>query len=200
MQGSQLRRLMAAARSKDRRAARTGIGGRPPPQHGNALPRLDAPGAARARARQMGGYRKQPQGPLLRHHRRRPPPVCSRKSRVGPYGNDHASRFRGTVMRAIMLEWIRRQAGTFRRGRGDHEIEQELQGHLALAEEELRRRGIPPDAAAREARLRFGGFAQTMEIVRDQRGIPRRQGRTLGIHRDPAWSKNSARLQVLVNE
>ena len=45
-------------------------------------------------------------------------------------------------MRPILREWISRLAGTFGRGRRDRDIEQELQTHLALAEEELRRAGI----------------------------------------------------------
>ncbi len=75
-------------------------------------------------------------------------------------------------MKAILREWMHRLAGAFGRGRGDRDLEQELQTHLALAEDELRRQGMPPDAAAREARLRFGRSTQAMESLRDRRGIP----------------------------
>lgn len=75
-------------------------------------------------------------------------------------------------MRAMLREWIYRLAGVLGRGRADHDIEQELQAHLALAEEDLRRRGMPPDAAARQARLQSGRSTQAMEVLRDRRGIP----------------------------
>ena len=51
-------------------------------------------------------------------------------------------------------------------------MEEELRLHLDLAAEDARRRGEPPESAARAARLRAGGIAQAMEAVRDQRGLP----------------------------
>jgi predicted permease len=51
-------------------------------------------------------------------------------------------------------------------------MEEELQLHLELAAEDMRRRGNTPDDAARAARLQFGALAQAMEAMRDQRGIP----------------------------
>jgi predicted permease len=51
-------------------------------------------------------------------------------------------------------------------------MEEELRLHLDLAAEDARRRGESPDRAARAARLQAGGIAQTMEALRDQRGLP----------------------------
>jgi predicted permease len=75
-------------------------------------------------------------------------------------------------MRAALREWISRLGGVFGRGRSDQDLEQELQLHLELAEQDLRRQGVPPEAAARGARLRAGQSTQTMETLRDSRGIP----------------------------
>jgi predicted permease len=51
-------------------------------------------------------------------------------------------------------------------------MEAELRLHLELAGEDLRRRGESPDDATRVARIQFGGIAQAMETMRDQRGLP----------------------------
>jgi putative ABC transport system permease protein len=75
-------------------------------------------------------------------------------------------------MRAVLREWVMRLAGVFGRARTDRDLDRELQAHLELAEEDLRRQGMSPDQAAREARLRFGHPTQTIETLRDQRGFP----------------------------
>ncbi len=46
-----------------------------------------------------------------------------------------------------------------------------FRAHLELAAEDARRRGTPPDAATRAARLNAGGLAQAIEAQRDQRGL-----------------------------
>src|SRR6185369_11440361 len=46
------------------------------------------------------------------------------------------------------------------------------QTHLRLAEDDLRRQGMSPTQAAREARRRYGRLTQTMEALRDQSGFP----------------------------
>ncbi len=71
-----------------------------------------------------------------------------------------------------LREWIRRLWGTIRRGSRDREMEEELQLHLELAGEDLRRRGNSPDDVARAAQIQFGGIAQAMEAMRDQQGFP----------------------------
>jgi hypothetical protein len=75
-------------------------------------------------------------------------------------------------MKALLREWISRLGGVFGRGRSDQDLEQELQVHLELVEQDLRRQGMSPEAAARESRLRVGLSTQTMKTLRDSRGIP----------------------------
>jgi predicted permease len=73
---------------------------------------------------------------------------------------------------AALREWIGRLWGTLRGNRADRDLEEELRLHLELSEEDARRRGESPDRAARAARIQAGGIAQTMEALRDQRGLP----------------------------
>ena len=69
--------------------------------------------------------------------------------------------------------WLLRAAG-FIRGRGaNRDLDDELQFHLDMMEEQLRRSGLPPDEARREARLRLGGVTQVRETYADQRTLPR---------------------------
>jgi predicted permease len=67
-----------------------------------------------------------------------------------------------------LREWTRRVC----RRRTDDDLERELAGHLALAEDELRRKGHLPVDAARLARARAGGRIQALEALREQRGLP----------------------------
>ena len=69
-------------------------------------------------------------------------------------------------------EWLRRLWGTFRKTPEDAEMEEELRLHVEMVADELQRRGLPPAAALRQARLQAGGVAQAMEQRRDQRGLP----------------------------
>jgi predicted permease len=69
-------------------------------------------------------------------------------------------------------EWVMRLVGTVRPRRRDADLEQELRLHLELAaEDERRRRGSHADAG-RAAAIRSGGVSQTLEAMRDQRGLP----------------------------
>ena len=54
----------------------------------------------------------------------------------------------------------------------DRELNDEIETHLAMQEEELRRQGMDAAAARRAARREFGGVAQTQEAYRERRGIP----------------------------
>ena len=72
---------------------------------------------------------------------------------------------------ATFREWVMRLWGTIRPGRRDADLEAELRLHLELAAEH-ERRASSSEAAARAAVIRFGGLAQSMEAVRDQRGLP----------------------------
>jgi putative ABC transport system permease protein len=79
---------------------------------------------------------------------------------------------RGTDSLRSVREWLLRFWGTFSGRRADDDIEEELRLHLELAAEEIQRRGLSPDDAARAAAIAAGGRAQAMEALRDQRGLP----------------------------
>jgi predicted permease len=73
---------------------------------------------------------------------------------------------------AVLREWTRRGWGALSGRRSDQDLQRELAGHLAFAEDELRRQGHAPQDAARLARAAAGGRIQTLEALRDQRGLP----------------------------
>src|SRR5688572_29703046 len=74
-------------------------------------------------------------------------------------------------MRTIR-EWMHRLIGLVARRRRDDDLEEELRIHLELAAEEAQRRGETPAQAVRAARLQLGGVSQSMEAMRDRRGMP----------------------------
>src|SRR3954470_4557964 len=65
-----------------------------------------------------------------------------------------------------------RLRGHFMRRRLDAEFEQELAAHLELLTQEHIRRGLPPELAARQARLQLGGATQLRENNRQLEGLP----------------------------
>jgi predicted permease len=71
-----------------------------------------------------------------------------------------------------LREWTRRAWGALSGRRTDDDLRRELAGHLALAEDELRRKGHTPSDAARLARAAAGGRVQAIEALREQRGLP----------------------------
>src|SRR5215210_194618 len=73
---------------------------------------------------------------------------------------------------ATLREWVVRFWATLRSSRRDAELEEELRLHLELATEHERRHATSTEDAARAALMRCGGMAQTMEALRDQRGLP----------------------------
>ena len=73
---------------------------------------------------------------------------------------------------ALLREWLIRLWQTLRGRRADGDLEEELRSHLAMAAEDARRLGASPDLAARAARLNAGGVTQTLDALRDQRGLP----------------------------
>ena len=73
---------------------------------------------------------------------------------------------------SVLRECWRRLWGAFRRNPPDRDLERELRFHLEQTEEELRGKGHSRAEAARLARVRLGGVPQTMEALRDQRGLP----------------------------
>src|SRR6266542_4346120 len=72
----------------------------------------------------------------------------------------------------LLREWLHRLSGTLQRGRRDADLEEELRLHHELAAEDARRRGLDQEAATRAGRLAAGSASQTMEALRDQRGVP----------------------------
>src|SRR5216684_841305 len=71
----------------------------------------------------------------------------------------------------ILREWSQRLRGALHFGRRDRDLEEELRLHVELAAEEARRRGIEDDSTGL-LRVKTGGQAQAMDLLRDQRGLP----------------------------
>ena len=62
--------------------------------------------------------------------------------------------------------------GLFGKQRRDDELDDELRFHLEMETEENIRKGMSPEEAKREARLRLGGVEQVKEEYREHRGLP----------------------------
>lgn len=75
-------------------------------------------------------------------------------------------------MRALFHTVVARIRGFLRPAAADAEFDQELDVHLAMAEEDKIRRGMSPEQARREARLELGGATQLREAARARRGLP----------------------------
>jgi putative ABC transport system permease protein len=75
-----------------------------------------------------------------------------------------------------LREWVTRATG-FVRQRGHNgdrrDVNDELQFHLDMMEQQLRRQGMESDDARREARTRLGGVTQVSEACAEQRTLPR---------------------------
>src|ERR1700683_3068668 len=71
----------------------------------------------------------------------------------------------------IFREWSLRLWGSLHPGRRDADLEEELRLHLELSAEEARSRGVEDDSV-RLLRIKLGGEAQAMDLLRDQRGLP----------------------------
>jgi putative ABC transport system permease protein len=68
--------------------------------------------------------------------------------------------------------WLSRIAALVGAGRRDRDFHDELEAHLAIATADYVRRGLAPEDAERQARLRLGGIPQLEEVRRDHRGVP----------------------------
>ena len=66
--------------------------------------------------------------------------------------------------------WLR-LVHAFRPSRGDADVAREVASHLALLEDEYRRRGMSPEDAHTEARKALGGVEQVKVAHRDARGL-----------------------------
>jgi predicted permease len=75
-------------------------------------------------------------------------------------------------MRELFREFIQRLAALFRRSHLEDDLDAELRSHVEMAMELNQRKGMTAEEARREAVRGFGGFEQTKEIYRDQRGLP----------------------------
>ena len=75
-------------------------------------------------------------------------------------------------MRALFYTVIARIRDFLRPAASDADFDQELELHLAMAEEDKVRRGMSREQARREARLELGGVAQLREAARAARGLP----------------------------
>lgn len=67
---------------------------------------------------------------------------------------------------------ITRLLAFFRKDALDHDLDAELESHLALAIEDNLRRGLAPEEARRRALVSLGGLDATRERHRDARGLP----------------------------
>jgi putative ABC transport system permease protein len=72
----------------------------------------------------------------------------------------------------VLRELLSRAAGFARRRRRDRDLQDELQFHLEMTEQQLRRQGMSREDARREARIRLGGVTQVSEAYSDQRTLP----------------------------
>ncbi len=75
-------------------------------------------------------------------------------------------------MRALLSTIAARIRDFLRPAASDADFDQELELHLAMAEEDKIRRGLSPEQARRESRLELGGVAQLREAARAARGLP----------------------------
>jgi predicted permease len=73
---------------------------------------------------------------------------------------------------ATLREWLTRFWATLHPSRRDADLEQELRLHLEMAAEHEWRAANSSGDAGRSAVIRCGGIAQSMEALRDQRGLP----------------------------
>src|SRR5688572_12382573 len=84
-----------------------------------------------------------------------------------------SGRPRGTeVMFTALRQLAARIRAVVRRDAEDRELAQELETHLAMAEERLMQRGMTREAAHRAAVIEFGGVTQLSEAHRRTRGLP----------------------------
>src|SRR5262245_53934574 len=70
-----------------------------------------------------------------------------------------------------MRRFIARLLNALRPHRADADLARELASHVAMLEDDYRRRGMTPDDARRAARLAVGGVEQTKERHRDARSF-----------------------------
>jgi len=72
---------------------------------------------------------------------------------------------------AALRRFLLRLYRLVRRGDADRDLSKEIHSHLTLMEDEFRRRGMTPAAAARAARLALGSVEEVKEMQRDARSF-----------------------------
>jgi predicted permease len=70
-----------------------------------------------------------------------------------------------------MTRWWSRLVNSVRPDRAERELAREMAAHLALLEDDYRRRGMTPDEARYAARRAIGGVEQAKELQRDARSF-----------------------------
>jgi putative ABC transport system permease protein len=75
-------------------------------------------------------------------------------------------------MRARLRALVARTRAWLSPRRVDEDFDQELESHVEMLTEDNLRRGMAPEEAAREARLRLGGVTQLKETHRELQGLP----------------------------
>ena len=74
-------------------------------------------------------------------------------------------------MTAALKRFLRRLVNVVRPAGAEDDLARELASHLALLEDEYRRRGMSPDESRRAARLALGGVDRAKELHRDARSF-----------------------------
>ena len=94
-----------------------------------------------------------------------------------------------------LREWWARMRGTLQRDSLENEMQREMQFHLDMAAQRNERRGMPPDAARRQARLSFGSAEEFKEAGREvsrarlaENVLGDVRGALRGMRRAPAFS------------
>ncbi len=72
---------------------------------------------------------------------------------------------------AELRRWLLRLRNAIAPGRADAELDREVAAHLQLIEDDLRRRGLPPDEARLAARRALGGPDPVKRLQRDARSF-----------------------------
>jgi len=74
------------------------------------------------------------------------------------------------IPRDLLRAAVLRVRGLLRPGAADRELDEEMRFHLEMEASRLTRAGVPPEEAARLARVRFGGMERFKEQAREARG------------------------------
>src|ERR1035437_11019561 len=111
----------------------------------------------------MGRFGKEPAGEVVCHHRGRPKAARARGKAVGQIdgGGGNRAGILGGVMKRLKRLW-----STFRPGRLDSDIDDEMLFHMAQRVDENIAAGMSAEDARRDAQLRFGNRTLLKESAR----------------------------------